>query len=59
MHLIAPNLAEAPMSTPGSCNPACTSIIKCKPDYDITARIGISLPPYTSVDGDRHINIIV
>ena len=46
------------MSTPGSCNPACTSIIQCKPDYDITARIGISLPPYTSVDGDRHINIV-
>ena len=46
-------------STPGPCNPACTSIVKLMTDHELPPSIGISLPPYTSVDGYRHINIFV
>jgi hypothetical protein len=44
---------------PGPCNPACTSVIKFMTDHDLPASVGISLPPYKSVDGYRHINIFV
>jgi len=43
----------------GPCNPACTSVIKFMTDHKIPSSVGISLPPYTNVDGYRHINIFV
>jgi hypothetical protein len=46
-------------SVPGPCNPACTNIIKFMTDHELPPSIGISLPPYTSIEGYRHINIIV
>ncbi len=47
------------VSTPGPCNPACTQIIKFMTDHELPPSIGISLPPYTSVNSYRHINIFV
>lgn len=46
-------------SKSGPCNPACTKIVKFMTDRQLPASVGISLPPYTSVDGFRHINIFV
>ena len=43
----------------GPCNPACTSVIKFMTDRALPPSIGISLPPYVSVDAYRHINIFV
>jgi hypothetical protein len=43
----------------GPCNPACTKIVKFMTDRELPPSVGISLPPYTSVDGYRHINIFV
>lgn len=45
--------------TAGPCNPACTSIVKFMTDYELPPSVGISLPPYTMIDGYRHINIFV
>jgi hypothetical protein len=45
--------------TPGPCNPACTKIVKFMTDHDLPASIGISLPPYTSLDGYRYLNVFV
>ena len=46
-------------NTIGSCNPACTNIIKFMTDHDVPASIGISLPPYQEIGGYRYINIFV
>jgi hypothetical protein len=43
----------------GPCNPACTQVIKLMTDREVPGGIGISLPPYTGVEGYRHINIFV
>lgn len=43
----------------GSCNPACTEIVKFMTDYDLPPSVGISLPPFAKVDGYRYINIFV
>ena len=45
--------------TKGPCNPACTQVVKFLTDHQVPANVGISLPPYTSVDGYRYINIFV
>lgn len=45
--------------TVGPCNPACTSTVKFMTDRELPPSIGISLPPYTKIDGYRHINIFV
>ncbi len=47
------------MDKQGPCNPACTKIVKFMTNHKLPASIGISLPPYTNVDGYRHINIFV
>lgn len=43
----------------GPCNPACTSIVKFMTDRELPPSVGISLPPYTNVDGYRHLNLFV
>jgi hypothetical protein len=43
----------------GSCNPACTAVVKFMTDHELPASVGISLPPYTSIDGFRFINLFV
>ena len=45
--------------TRGPCNPACTKIVKFLSDHELPPSVGISLPPYTNIDGYRHINIFV
>ena len=45
--------------TQGPCNPACTNVVKFMTDHEVAPSIGISLPPYTGIDGYRHINIFV
>lgn len=41
------------------CCPPCTKVVKFMTDREIEPNIGISLPPYTEIDGYRHINIFV
>jgi hypothetical protein len=43
----------------GACNPACTKILKFLTDHDLPPSIGISVPPYSSIDGYRHLNLYV
>jgi len=43
----------------GPCNPACTHIVKFMTDHEVPPNVGISLPPYTNIDGYRYINIVV
>jgi hypothetical protein len=43
--------------TPGPCNPACTKIVKFMTDHEVPASVGISLPPYASLDGYRYLNV--
>ena len=45
--------------TRGACNPACTQIIKFMTNHELPPSVGISLPPYTSIEGFRHLNIFV
>lgn len=47
------------MTTQGQCNPACTMILKFMTDRELPPSVGISLPPYTSIEGYRYINIFV
>jgi hypothetical protein len=37
----------------------CTKVVQFMTDREIPANTGISLPPYTEVDGYRHINIFL
>ena len=46
-------------ATQGPCNPACSSIIKFMTDHELPPSVGISIPPYTKVDGYRYINLFV
>jgi hypothetical protein len=49
-----------PIVEPASpCSHPCTKIVKFMTDHDVPANGGISLPPYTPVDGYRHINVFV
>lgn len=52
-------MPERPTPTRGPCNPACTKVVKFMTDKEVQPSIGISLPPYTSIDTYRHINIFV
>ena len=52
-------MASEVVATPGPCNPACTKIVKFMTDRELPPSVGISLPPYTSIEGYRHINIFV
>ena len=42
-----------------TCSMPCTKVVKLVTDHELPANAGISLPPYTEVDGYRHINIFV
>lgn len=46
-------------SRPGPCNPACTQVIQFMTDRELPPSVGISVPPYTEIDGFRHINLFV
>jgi hypothetical protein len=49
----------AAAARPGPCNPACTKIVKFMTDHELPPSVGISLPPYTGIDGYRHLNLFV
>jgi hypothetical protein len=42
-----------------TCSMPCTKVVKFMTDHEVGANVGISLPPYTEVEGYRHINIFV
>jgi hypothetical protein len=46
-------------SNAGPCNPACTKVIQFLTDRELPPSVGISVPPYTEIDGFRHINLFV
>lgn len=46
-------------SRPGPCNPACTQVIQFMTDRELPPSVGISVPPYTEIDGFRYINLFV
>ena len=50
---VLPNVTRPPCFKP------CTKTIKFMTDKQVDPNIGISLPPYTKVDGYKHINIFV
>lgn len=52
-------MATKKTAAPGPCNPACTKVVKFMTDYSVPASVGISLPPYTNIDGYRYVNIFV
>jgi hypothetical protein len=52
-------MAKDVKRAPGPCNPACTKVIKFMTDREVLSSVGISLPPYTNIDGYRYINIFV
>lgn len=41
------------------CDRPCTKTVKFVTDHEVDANVGVSLPPYTNVDGYRYINIFV
>ena len=43
----------------GPCNSACSKILKFMTDHELPPSIGISLPPYSGVDGFRFLNVFV
>ena len=43
----------------GSCNPACTEVVKFMTNHSVPPSVGISLPPYQKIDTYRYINIFV
>ena len=43
----------------GPCSSACTKVIHFMTDRAVPPSVGISIPPYTNIDGYRHINIFV
>jgi len=52
-------MREASKNDDRPCHLACTEVVKFLTDHDVPANSGISLPPYTSVDGYRYLNIFV
>ena len=47
------NLRKSPCDSP------CTSVIRFLTDHEMPANVGISIPPYTKVDGYRYLNLFV
>jgi len=45
--------------TPVPCIPACTKVVKFLTDHQLPPSAGISVPPYTNIDGYRHLTIAV
>ena len=52
-------MANEAKRTRGPCNPACTKVVKFMTDHEVPPSVGISLPPYTSINGFRYINVFV
>ena len=52
-------MPERPPHSHGLCNPACTKVVKFLTDVDVPPSVGISIPPYTAIDGYRHLNVFV
>lgn len=50
--------AESKLSK-ADCSHPCTDVVKFMTDKEVPANTGISLPPYTSIDGYSFINIFV
>jgi hypothetical protein len=48
-----------PNDVKGPCNSACTKVVKFMTNHEVPPSVGISLPPYTDIDGYRYINIYV
>jgi hypothetical protein len=50
-----------PVDTHGvdTCELACARVVKFMTDHQVPASVGISLPPYTGIEGYRFINIFV
>ncbi len=46
-------------TTPGPCNPACTTVIKFLTDHAVPAGVGISVGSYANIDHYRHLNVFV
>lgn len=44
---------------PQPCSHPCTRILEILTDHQVPANTGISVPPYTEIDGYRHVNIFV
>ncbi len=44
---------------PKECLYACTKVVKFMTDHEVPPNVGISLPPYTNIDGYRYINVFV
>ncbi len=42
-----------------SCDYPCTRVIKLLEEREVPPNVGISVPPYTEVDGYRHVNLFV
>ena len=58
---MADQSTEAAATAPGPrpCDQPCTKVIRLMTDQVVPANVGISIPPYTNIDGFRHINIFV
>lgn len=41
------------------CDHPCTDVIELLTDHEVPANVGISVPPYTRVDGFRHVHLYV
>ena len=52
-------MATVDKSRTGLCNPACTKVVKFLDDHELPPSIGISIPPYTDIDGYRYLNVFV
>lgn len=52
-------MSSKPNSLQEPCNFACSNIVKFMTDNEVPPSVGISLPPYTDINGYRYINIFV
>ena len=52
-------MAKSTIPARAPCNMACTKVIKFLNEKEVPPNVGISVPPYSQIDGYRHINIFV
>lgn len=52
-------MATSKKETVQPCITACTKVITLMTDHELPPSVGISLPPYTNINGYRYINIFV
>lgn len=48
-----------PTNPSRTCFMPCTKVVQFITDHEVPANVGISMPPYTAVDGYRHLNLFV